>query len=71
MEKEYTLLEIKIAFWNKFHRSDENWFDNWPDNEEQNQYCTETYWREFLYELTGDIDVFNDMQYEAKYKNLK
>lgn len=47
---EYTLEEIKMAFWGTFHQVGEIWFDYIGTEEEQNSH-TEEWWDTFLEEL--------------------
>lgn len=51
--KVYTLEEIKIAFWKKFHKSGGLWF-NYLGSEEECEINTKFVWRTFSEHLTGE-----------------
>lgn len=44
--KQYSLEDIKFAFWSTFHRSGDVWFDYLGDAD-QNNISTSCHWREF------------------------
>ena len=50
MIKNFTLQEIKEAFWRTFHESGEIYFDYLSDDENNNR-STEEEWEDFLEEL--------------------
>jgi hypothetical protein len=50
--KEYTIQEIRKAFWDTFHRSGEIWF-NYLGTKEENENSTEWEWDDFEKNLRG------------------
>lgn len=52
-EKQYSLEEIKKAFWATFHKSGELWFD-YHGTDEENEASTESEWQLFLDKLNSD-----------------
>ena len=48
--KTYTLDQIKKAFWEKFHKTGELWF-NYLGTEKENEEITQREWEDFIDEL--------------------
>jgi hypothetical protein len=46
IDKEYTIEQIKKAFWEEFHKSGELWFED-IGTEEESAESTDGYWRDF------------------------
>ena len=60
-EKDYSLTDVKHAFWKTFHEAGEIWF-NYLSSPEQNTSCTEEWWQTFqgyLREMAPEPDIIS------------
>ncbi len=56
MAEQFTEARIKLAFWEMFHKSGDNWFD-YLSSEDECAEGTEGVWQEFRAELLKTADV--------------